>query len=62
MRVLHQRLQVKSFCVHLHVDDRTTEAQNYMFKSLCSGGQYTSFDKADGQHLSDFDATSQEDI
>ena len=23
-----------------------------------SEGQYTSFDKADGQHLSDFDATS----
>ena len=62
--MLHQRLQVKSLLthVHLHVDDRTTEAQNYMFKSLCSGGQYTSFDKADGQHLSDFDATSQEDI
>lgn len=38
-RVLHQRLQVKSLLthVHLHVDDRTIEAQNYMFKSLCSG-------------------------
>ena len=46
-------------CVCAHWSQRNVWwREKSVIQMLKQQGQYTSFDKADGQHLSDFDATS----